>query len=233
MQQFLNHTRVMIEACQKVSVRLRRDFGEIENLQNTATGARSFVETARVRTKETLAQLLQTARPKYSLFIDGEKVVQGTDIGHHFSVQLFSGFDSFLHGLSGFRLLLTMHEQKDAIVALIYDPLTDECFVAEKNMGAFLYGPYKSQRLRVSERKKEFFLASNFNRDQRIAHLSDCVGKLIADFASGKYDCIHLKGLREVEETVAVLMAKEAKGLVNFEQGTLLLSSQAAPHALD
>ncbi len=228
MQQFSSHVAIIVEACQKVSNRLRRDFGEIENLQNTPSGASSFVKKAMERTQSELVKIFQTARPKYSFFIGGEKIIQGADISHSFYIEPISGILSFLHGISGFKIFVGIQEQKDLITGVIYDPMNDSSFIAEKGKGAFLYSPYRSQRFRVSRREANFFLGTNTINSEEFTHKNDCVGDLIVGACSGKYDAVVVDKLTETEEKVAKIFIAEAGGRFEKINNKVILSSLKA-----
>ncbi|MBN2779754.1 MAG: hypothetical protein JXQ74_01670 [Alphaproteobacteria bacterium] len=232
MQQFSSLTTLIIEACQTASNRLKRDFGEIENLQNTPTGANTFVQKALERTQAHLIKSFQYARPKYSIIINDKKVVQGTDIGHTFYIDPINGIQSFLRGLEGFKIFIALQEQKETIAAIMFDPLSEGCFVAEKNKGAFLYHPYRSQRLRVGRREKDFFFGTNISDNKTFNHKTDCVGSLIAGVCGGKYDAIILNDLNETEEKTAELFISESGGHLEKSKDKIILSSLAALHTV-
>ncbi len=232
MKQFSNNVAVIVEACQKVSTRLRRDFGEIENLQNSPNGANSFVQRAIERTKDFILKSLQFARPKYSIFADNQKEIQGSDIAHSFLIQTISGVNSFLHGLNGFRILISLEEQKKIITSLIFDPITDANFVAEIGKGAFFYSPYRSQRLRVSRRDANFFFGTNCENNENFQYKSDAVAELITGVCSGKFDAIVLSDLTKLEEKTAEIFISESGGKFEKIGEKIILSSMSALHTV-
>jgi len=141
---------VMIAAARKAARALKRDFGEVEKLQVSMKGPANFVTAADRRAEETLFQELTKARPGYGFLGEEGGPREGTDKTNTWIVDPLDGTTNFLHGIPQFAISIAL-ERDDAIVAgLVYNPATDEMFIAEKGKGAFL----NEQRIRVAARKR-------------------------------------------------------------------------------
>jgi myo-inositol-1(or 4)-monophosphatase len=141
---------VMIAAARKAARTLKRDFGEVEHLQVSVKGPANFVTAADRRAEETLRLELSKARPGYGFLGEESGRHTGTDTTHTWIVDPLDGTTNFLHGIPQFAISIGL-ERGDAIVAaVIYNPITDELFVAERGKGAFL----NDKRLRVAARKR-------------------------------------------------------------------------------
>jgi myo-inositol-1(or 4)-monophosphatase len=141
---------VMIAAARKAARALKRDFGELEKLQVSLKGPANFVSAADRRAEETLYAELSKARPGYSFLGEEGGAREGADKTHRWIVDPLDGTTNFLHGIPQFAISIAL-EREDAVVAgLVYNPATDEMFIAEKGKGAFL----NEQRIRVAGRKR-------------------------------------------------------------------------------
>jgi myo-inositol-1(or 4)-monophosphatase len=141
---------VMIAAARKAARALKRDFGEVEQLQVSMKGPANFVSAADRRAEETLFQELTKARPGYGFLGEEGGRRDGADTTHTWIVDPLDGTTNFLHGIPQFAISIAL-EREDAVVAgLVYNPATEEMFIAEKGKGAFL----NEQRIRVAARKR-------------------------------------------------------------------------------
>jgi myo-inositol-1(or 4)-monophosphatase len=141
---------VMIAAARKAARALKRDFGELEKLQVSLKGPANFVTAADRRAEETLYAELSRARPGYSFLGEEGGAREGSDKSHRWIVDPLDGTTNFLHGIPQFAISIAL-EREDAIVAgLVYNPASEELFLAEKGKGAFL----NDQRIRVAGRKR-------------------------------------------------------------------------------
>ena len=141
---------VMVGAARKAARALKRDFGEVENLQVSIKGPANFVTAADRRAEETLRAELSKARPAYGFLGEETGRHEGTDKTHTWIVDPLDGTTNFLHGIPQFCISIGL-ERADTIVAgVIYNPVTDELFTAERGKGAFL----NDRRLRVAGRKR-------------------------------------------------------------------------------
>ena len=142
---------VMVRAADKAARGLKRDFGEVENLQVSKKGPADFVSTADLKAERVLKEELSKARPDYAFLMEesGATGVSGSE-GRRWVVDPLDGTTNFLHGLPHFAISIALEEKGEIIAALIYDPIKEEQFHAEKGGGAFL----NDRRLRVSGRTR-------------------------------------------------------------------------------
>src|SRR5690625_319592 len=142
---------VMTRAAIKASRHLKRDFGEVENLQVSRKGPADFVSTADLRAEKILREELERARPDYGFLME-ESGSSGAKNGEQrrWIVDPLDGTSNFLHGLPHFSISLALEERGEVIAAVILDPIKDELFTAEKGQGAFL----NDRRIRVSGRRR-------------------------------------------------------------------------------
>ena len=137
---------IMIKACEKASKALIRDFGEIENLQVSRKGPKDFVTNADKKVEKILINEL--AKRKFSIISEeiGSKIKQ--DKRNFWIIDPIDGTTNFLHGIPHFCISIAMISNNEIITGLIYDPIKNEIFYAEKNCGAF----FNNQRIRVSKK---------------------------------------------------------------------------------
>ena len=140
---------VMIKACRKASKILIRDFGEIENLQVSLKGPGDFVSAADKKVEKILIEELQKARPDYSILSEEIGLIDN-DKSFKWIIDPIDGTANFLHGIPHFAISIGLEHDKEIICGIIYDPIKDEMFVAEKGNGSYL----NNQRMRVSSRSK-------------------------------------------------------------------------------
>ena len=141
---------VMTAAAQKASRRLVRDFGEVENLQVSKKGPADFVSIADKKAEETLVKELTKARPDYGFVLEEGDDIQGKDTSNTWVIDPLDGTTNFLHGIPHFAISIGLMRDNEPYAGVIYNPVVDEMFWAEKGQGAFLNG----RRLRVSGREK-------------------------------------------------------------------------------
>jgi myo-inositol-1(or 4)-monophosphatase len=141
---------VMVQAVMKAGRGLRRDFGEVEQLQVSLKGPSDFVSAADRRAEEVLAQELQRARPDWGLLMEERGAVAGRDPLHRFIVDPLDGTTNFLHGIPQFAISVALERQGTIVAAVIHNPATGELFTAERGSGAFL----NDRRMRVAGRRE-------------------------------------------------------------------------------
>jgi myo-inositol-1(or 4)-monophosphatase len=139
---------VMDKAARKAGPRLRRDFNEVDALQVSRKGPADFVSNADRQAERTIREILMHARPDWGLLMEEEGEVVGADSDHRWIVDPLDGTTNFLHGLPHFAISIAAEERGEVVAGLVYQPLTDESFWAEKGKGAWL----QDRRLRVSAR---------------------------------------------------------------------------------
>lgn len=151
MENLSANLNVMIAAVKTASRFLLRDFGEIEQLQSSIKGAEGFAAASKIKIEKTLADALLESRPKYGLMSRAGEA-KGTDISHRFIVNAIDGYDNFVRGLPLFSLSVALQEQKTLAAAVVYSPVLDKLFWAEKGSGAYLSETRMTRRIRASRR---------------------------------------------------------------------------------
>jgi myo-inositol-1(or 4)-monophosphatase len=141
---------VMVKAARRAGRNLKRDLGEIENLQVSLKGPANFVSLADKRAEETLYEELIKARPGYGFIGEEGGTREGTDKANVWIVDPLDGTTNFLHGIPHFAVSIALQREGALIAGLVYNPANDDLFIAEKGKGAYL----NDQRLRVAARKK-------------------------------------------------------------------------------
>jgi myo-inositol-1(or 4)-monophosphatase len=139
---------VMTDAVMKAARSLKRDFGEVENLQVSRKGPGDFVSAADRKAESILREALEKARPGYGLVMEESGVVEGTDTSHRWHIDPLDGTTNFLHGLPQFSISVGLERDGQIVAGVVYDPAKDELFIAEKGKGAYL----NNRRMRVAAR---------------------------------------------------------------------------------
>jgi myo-inositol-1(or 4)-monophosphatase len=140
----------MAGAADKAGRALIRDFGEVEQLQVSRRGPGDYVTTADTNAEHIIRRELQKARPAYGLLMEEAGIVSGTDTSNRWIVDPLDGTFNFLHGLPHFAVSIALERDGTAICGVVFDPIKDELFWAERGQGAYL----NDRRLRVSGRRK-------------------------------------------------------------------------------
>jgi myo-inositol-1(or 4)-monophosphatase len=175
---------IMVQAAAKAGRSLTRDFGEIENLQVSMKGPADFVSNADRRAEEIVFEELRKARPTYGFLMEESGAVQGTDGQHRWIVDPLDGTTNFLHGIPMFAVAIALERAGEIVASVIFNPVMDELFTAEKGGGAWLND---RQRLRVAGRK----------------HLADSVVCLGIKISGTDNDALTLRQLAQVAPAVA------------------------------
>jgi myo-inositol-1(or 4)-monophosphatase len=240
---------VMMAAARKAGRHLIRDFGELENLQVSMKGPADFVTTADKRTERILIEELSHARPGYGFLCEESGATEGPDKTHRFIIDPIDGTTNFLHGIPNFAISIALEREDQLVSAVIFNPVTDEMYVAEKGQGAYL----NEKRLRVAARKTmaaallgtgipflgrgdhELFLrelgavmaVSSGVRRMGAASLD------LASVAAGRLDGFWERGLSAWDVAAGILLVREAGGVVSdldggskmLDGGTLLAAN--------
>lgn len=145
----------MQRAAHKAAPRLRRDFGEVEHLQVSRKGPADFVSMADKRAEQTIVEELRNARPDWGMLLEEGGEIEGNPSKPRWLVDPLDGTTNFLHGIPHFSISIAVEEKRpdgrpEITHGLIYQPLTDESFWAEKGRGAWL----QDRRLRASSRRE-------------------------------------------------------------------------------
>ena len=140
---------VMEKAARKAAPRLRRDFNEVAQLQVSRKGPSDFVSNADHAAETTILEILSQARPDFGFLMEERGEIKGVEGRPRWIVDPLDGTTNFLHGIPHFAISIAVEERGEITAGLVYQPLTDESFWAERNSGAWL----QNQRLRVSARR--------------------------------------------------------------------------------
>jgi len=141
---------LITRACMKASRSLIRDFGELENLQVSSKGPGDFVSSADKRTEKTIIEELQKAHPEYGIITEETGIINKSNIKNRWIIDPIDGTMNFLNGIPQFAISIAYEENNEIICGVIFNPITNEMFCAEKGNGAYL----NNTRIRVSNKKK-------------------------------------------------------------------------------
>ena len=241
---------VMVSAARKAGRGLIRDFGEIENLQVSLKGPADFVSTADKRTENQLLEELTRARPGYCFLLEEGGRLDGPDKSHRFIIDPIDGTTNFLHGIPHFAISIGLERDGQLVSAVVFNPVTDEMYVAEKGQGAYL----NDKRLRVAARKKlnESLIATGIpylghgDHERFSAELAAAMGATagvrrfgaasldLAYVAAGRFDGYWERGLSPWDVAAGILLVREAGGVVTdldgsgrvLENGHILAASE-------
>jgi myo-inositol-1(or 4)-monophosphatase len=226
---------VMSRAADKAARGLKRDFGEVEQLQVSVKGPGDFVSTADTKAEKVLRQELSRARPDYGFLMEESGASEGSDSEHRWIVDPLDGTTNFLHGLPHFCISIALERAGEIVAAVILDPVKDETFWAEKGIGAYL----NDRRLRVSSRRQmtNALIATGTPFGQRadrprylrqfdaiMASVADVrrLGAAALDLAyvaAGRYDGFWEYGLQPWDVAAGWLLVREAGGYISEPEG--------------
>jgi len=226
---------VMVAAAQKAARRMVRDFGEVENLQVSKKGPADFVTIADKMAEETLVKELRKARPDYGFVLEEGKDIQGKDCSNTWVIDPLDGTTNFLHGIPHFSLSIALVRDGEPFAGVVYNPVSDEMFWAEKGQGTFLNG----RRLRVSARTDmaEGLFATGIpflgmDKDARFLERLENVMRVssgirrfgsaaldLAYVAAARYDGFWECGLKPWDIAAGIVLVREAGGYVSDIQG--------------
>jgi myo-inositol-1(or 4)-monophosphatase len=232
---------VMVQAATKAGRSLRRDFGEVEQLQVSLKGPADFVSAADRRAEDVLRQELQRARPDYGLLMEESGAIAGHDPTHRFVVDPLDGTTNFLHGVPHFAISIALERQGTLVAALVFNPITGELFTAERGGGAF----FNDRRMRVAGRARLAqcilgcgipFLGhgdgARFRRE--LAALQGQVAGIrrfgsaaldLAWVAAGRFDGFWERDLAPWDMAAGILLVREAGGFVSdLDSGDAMLT---------
>ena len=211
---------IMIKASEKASKVLIRDFGEIEKLQVSRKGPTDFVTNSDIKSEKIIIEELKKARPNYSIISEENGSETNKDKDNTWIIDPIDGTVNFLHGIPHFAISLALRTNDEIISGLIFDPIKNELFYAEKNNGAY----FNNKRIRVSKKKKIdnclFGTGSNGNKyindtyKINIRNLGSAALDL-AYVASGRYDGYFQKDLKIWDVAAGIILVKEAGGIIN------------------
>ena len=211
-----SNLNIMIKAAEKASKSAIRDFGEVEKLQVSNKGPRDFVTKTDKNVEKILIEELSKAKQNYSFISEEIGEIINKDNENIWILDPIDGTTNFLHGIPHFAICIALQSKKKIISGLIFDPIKDEMFFAEKDKGAFL----NNHRLRVSKKSSlndclfssndEGVKFSNFNMRS-----TGCAALDLAYVASGRLDGFFHNKINLWDVAAGVLMVEEAGGIVN------------------
>ena len=140
---------IMIKASEKASKILIRDFGEIEKLQVSKKGPADFVTNADLKTEKIIIEELKKAKPNYSIICEESGIENNKDKDNTWIIDPIDGTVNFLHGVPHFAISIALKSKDEIVSGLVFDPIKNEMFYAEKNNGAY----FNNKRIRVSKKK--------------------------------------------------------------------------------
>jgi myo-inositol-1(or 4)-monophosphatase len=207
---------IMIKACEKASKILIRDFGELEKLQVSKKGPNDFVTNSDLKAEKVIIEELKKAKPNYSIISEENGLENNKDKKNTWIIDPIDGTINFLHGVPHFAISIALKSNDEIISGLIFDPIKNEMFYAEKNNGAF----FNNHRIRVSKKNELnnclFVTGEKIVNDTNIMHRkSGCAALDMAYVASGRYDGFFQNNLNLWDIAAGIVMVKEAGGIVN------------------
>ena len=206
---------IMIKASEKASKILIRDFGELENLQVSKKGPKDFVTNADIKAEKIIIEELKKARPNYSIISEENGVEKNKDRSNFWIIDPIDGTTNFLHGVPHFAISIALQSNNEMVCGLIYDPIKDELFYAEKNHGAY----FNNQRIRVSKKRNIdeclFAVGKGKYSSDLIYRRSGSAALDMAYVASGRFDGYFQNNLNLWDIAAGIIIVKEAGGIVN------------------
>ena len=207
---------IMIKASEKASKILIRDFGEIEKLQVSRKGPTDFVTNSDIKTEKIIIDELKKAKPNYSILSEEFGIEKNKDKNNTWIIDPIDGTVNFLHGIPHFAISIALKSNGEIVSGLIFDPIKDELFFAEKNNGAF----FNNHRIRVSKKNKIneclFATGGKLKNELDIPYRkSGCAALDMAYVASGRYDGYFQHNLNLWDIAAGIILIKEAGGVIN------------------
>ena len=206
----------MIKASEKASKILIRDFGEIEKLQVSKKGPSDFVTNADFKAEKIIIDELKKAKPYYSIISEENGVENNKDKNNTWIIDPIDGTVNFLHGVPHFAISIALKSNNEITSGLIFDPIKNEMFYAEKNNGAF----FNNQRIKVSKKNEInnclFVTGGKIQKEPELPYRkSGCAALDMAYVASGRYDGYFQNDLNLWDIAAGIILVKEAGGILN------------------
>ena len=226
------HINLIVKACMKASRSLIRDFGEIENLQVSEKGPGDFVSSADKRTEKILINELQKAHPEYGIITEETGVINKSNIKNRWIIDPIDGTMNFLNGIPQFAISIGYEEDGEIKCGVIFNPILNELFCAEKGNGSYL----NNSRIRVSKKKKikDALLVTGGPKGiskikkkiySEYVNVSNNVSNVrkfgsaaldMAYVACGRFDGYWQRELNYWDVAAGIIIIKEAGGFVDF-----------------
>ncbi len=234
---------VMTAAARKAGKGLARDFGEVEQLQVSVKGPGNFVSAADTRAEKVLFEELSRAREGYGFLMEESGTVEGADKTHRWIIDPLDGTTNFLHGIPNFCISIGLEREGEMVAGLVFNPISNDLFQAEKGKGAFL----NDRRLRVSARKllgdcvigtgmpisdpkrhARYLAENNVLMNQAVSIRRFGAAALdLCYVAAGRFDAFWERGLHPWDLAAGMLMIREAGGFVtDLDGGNQMFETQ-------
>ena len=207
---------IMIKAAEKASKILIRDFGELEKLQVSSKGPTDFVTNSDKKVEKIIIEELTKSRNKFSILSEEIGEIKNSDKNNYWIIDPIDGTTNFLHGIPHFAISIALKTKDEIVSGLIFDPIKNEMFYADKNNGAY----YNNQRIRVSKKKNlnECLFATG-GKDATEYNLnlrkSGSAALDMAYVGAGRYDGYFQKNLSIWDIAAGIIIIKEAGGKIN------------------
>jgi len=225
---------IMIKASEKASKLLIRDFGEVENLQVSVKGPSDFVTNADTKVEKILIEELSKSKKNYSILSEESGLIKNKDKKNIWIIDPIDGTSNFLHGIPHFAISIALQSYDEIVCGLIFDPIKNEIFYAEKNNGSYL----NNKRIKVSNKKdiSRCLFATSGKKFKNVNLSTRKTGSAALDMAyvaSGRYDGYFQENLNLWDIAAGIILIKEAGGIVNSidlgknENIEILVSSSA------
>ena len=207
---------LMIKACEKASKVLIRDFGEIEKLQVSIKGPSDFVTNSDYKAEKIIINELSKSKKKYYLISEESGKIENENKSGCWIIDPIDGTTNFLNGIPHFAISIALKIKNEIISGVIYDPIKDEMFYAEKNNGAYL----NNKRIRVSKKNNvdnSLFATGGKNEIKTKLNIRrfGSASLDLAYVAAGRYDGFFQKNLSLWDVAAGLILIKESGGKVN------------------
>ncbi len=206
---------IMIKAAEKASKILIRDFGEVEKLQVSLKGPSDFVTNADKKVEKIIIEELSKSRKKYSIISEEAGEIVKSDTENVWIIDPIDGTTNFLHGVPHFAISIALKSKKEIVAGLIFDPIKNEMFYAEKNGGAY----FNNQRIRVSKKKNlEECLFATGGKEFKINLNTRKLGSAALDMAyvaAGRFDGYFQGNLNIWDIAAGIILVEESGGKIN------------------
>ena len=222
---------IMTGAARKAGKAILRDFGELENLQVMRKGLNDFVTKADLKAERVLKDELSRTRPHYGFVMEEGGVIEGPDKTHRWFIDPLDGTINFMHGVPHFAISVGLEREGQLVAGVIYNPVTDELYTAEKGQGAWL----NDRRLRVSARRDlaDSLIATGIphrgrpGQNEFIGEVNTIMREVsgvrrfgsaaldLAWVASGRYDAFWERALSPWDVAAGIVLVREAGGVVS------------------
>ena len=207
---------IMIKATEKASKILIRDFGEIEKLQVSKKGPTDFVTNSDLKAEKIIIEELKKAKPHYSIISEENGIEKNKDKNNTWIIDPIDGTINFLHGIPHFAISIALKSNEEIISGIIFDPIKNEMFYAEKDNGSY----FNNHRIKVSKKNEIndcLFVTGGriYNEPNLPYRKSGCAALDMAYVASGRYDGYFQQNLNLWDIAAGIILIKEAGGVLN------------------